>query len=146
MQQHRTTRRSFIKTTLGLTGIVSFPYIVPAFALGSHGASVPSQRINLGLIGTGNINGHHREVFLAEKDTRIVAVCDPVTARRETFRKRINEVYQDDVCKDYRDFRELLARPDIDPPVSIVALIDAESTGTDCALLQSYCPSYHSEM
>jgi len=114
MQQHRTTRRSFIKTTLGLAHTVGFPYIVPASALGSSGMTVPSQRVNLGLIGTGNINGHHREVFLAEKDARIVAVCDPATARREAFRKRINEVYQGDVCKDLRDFRDLLARPDID--------------------------------
>jgi predicted dehydrogenase len=93
---------------------VSFPYIVSASSLGGGGQVAPSERINLGLIGTGNINGHHREAFLAEKDARIVAVCDPVTARRRAYRDRINQVYQADVCSDYRDFRELLARRDID--------------------------------
>ncbi len=114
MYQHRTTRRSFLKAaTLG-AGAVNFPYIVSAPSLGGDGEVAPSNRINLGLIGTGNINGHHREAFLAEKDTRIVAVCDPVTARRQAYRNRINQAYQGDVCTDYRDFRDLLARRDVD--------------------------------
>lgn len=114
MHEHKTTRRSFVKSTLGLAGSVGLPCFVPATALGGAGVPVPSERINLGLIGTGNINGHHREVFLAERDARIVAVCDPVTARRAAYRKRINQAYGGDLCQDYRDFRELLARPDID--------------------------------
>jgi len=114
MPKENNTRRNFIKSTVGLAGTLSLPWIVPASALGSNGEPSPSSRINLGLIGTGNINTHHREVFLAEKDTRIVGVCDPVTARRDAFRNRINQAYQGDVCKDYRDFRTLLARPDID--------------------------------
>jgi predicted dehydrogenase len=71
---------------------------------------LPSNRITLGLIGAGNINTHHREAFLAEKDTRIVAVCDPVTARRESHRDHINHVYGETACAEYRDFRELLGR------------------------------------
>jgi predicted dehydrogenase len=95
-------------------GLISFPYILPSSVLGGDGAVVPSNRITLGLIGTGNINTHHRETFLAEKDARIVAVCDPVAARRESHRDRINQAYGDTACADYRDFRELLARDDID--------------------------------
>jgi len=109
------TRRSFVKNTAmcgaGLTG---FPYILPSFVLGGNGAVAPSNRITLGLIGTGNINTQHCRSFLAEKDSRIVAVCDPVTARREGFRNLINRVYGDAGCEDYHDFRELLARDDID--------------------------------
>lgn len=115
MDRHDTTRRRFLKhTVLGAAGIVGFPNIVPSSAIGSDSAVTPSNRIALGLIGTGNINTHHRDVFLAEKDVRIIAVCDPVKARREAFRDHINQSYSGDVCTDYRDFRDLLARQDID--------------------------------
>ena len=110
MNRHRITRREF----LGAASSVLLPYIVPAAALGLDGAVAPSERITLGLIGTGNINGHHREAFLAENDVRIVAVCDPVAARRRAFRDRINQAQEGNVCADYRDFRALLARADID--------------------------------
>ncbi len=111
----RITRRSFIKkTALGAACTVSVPCIVPSSVLAGDGAVAPSNRITLGLIGTGNINTRHREAFLNEKDSRIVAVCDPVKGRRETFRDRINTAYGGTVCRDYRDFRDLLARRDID--------------------------------
>ena len=51
---------------------------------------------------------------MLQKDARIVAVCDPVKSRRKSFRERINAAYKSNVCVDYRDFRELLARKDID--------------------------------
>ena len=115
MDHHNTTRRNFLKhTALGMASIAGFPNIVPSCAFGRDGTIAPSNRITLGLIGTGNINTHHRKVFLAEKDTRIVAVCDPVKARREPFRNHINQTYGSDVCIDYRDFRDLLACQDID--------------------------------
>ena len=100
--------------TLGIAGIVSFPYIILSSALGSDGAVLPSNRITLGLIGTGNINTHHRETFLAEKDTRIAAVCDPVETRRKAFRDRINQAYGGSICAEYRDYRELLDCQNID--------------------------------
>ncbi len=109
------TRRGFLRTAAaGMASAVVFPSIVPAAALGRDRTVAPSNRVTLGLIGTGNINGHHRETFLAEKDTRIVAVCDPVVTRRRAFRDRINQAHGGDVCVDYRDFRDLLARQDID--------------------------------
>jgi len=115
MDHGRITRRSFVRNTaLSAAGIVGFPYIVPSSVFGSDGAVLPSNRITLGLIGTGNINTHHRETFLAEKDTRIVAVCDPVESRRKSYQNRINQAYEDNACADYRDFRDLLAREDID--------------------------------
>ncbi len=111
MDRPSITRRAFLRTAATAVG---FPYIVPSSVFGRDGSVSPSQRITLGLIGTGNINGGHREAFLAEKDARIVAVCDPVTDRRRAARDRINQAYGGSVCVDYRDFRELLARPDID--------------------------------
>jgi len=115
MSNQRITRRRFVRSTLlGVAGTAAFPYIVPCSALGGGGEVEPSERITLGLIGTGNINGHHREAFLAEKDTHVLAVCDPVVSRREASRDHINQGYGGSVCTDYRDFRDLLAREDID--------------------------------
>ena len=115
MDHYKISRRSFVRnTTLGIAGIVSFPYVIPSSVFGSNGVVLPSNRITLGLIGTGNINTHHRGTFLAERDTRIVAVCDPVETRRKAYRDRINQVYGRSVCSDYRDFHELLDYPNID--------------------------------
>jgi len=111
MDRLSTTRRAFLRTA---ATVIGFPYIVPSSVVGRNGSVPPSERITLGLIGTGNINGQHREAFLAEKDARIVAVCDPVTDRRRAARDRINQAYGSNGCSDYRDFRELLARPDVD--------------------------------
>lgn len=115
MDQHKLTRRGFLRTaTAGVASGMLFPHTAPSSAFGRDGAVAPSDRITLGLIGTGNINGHHREAFLAQKDVRIVAVCDPVAARRRAFRNRINQAYEGRVCDDYRRFGDLLARADID--------------------------------
>ena len=109
------TRRDFLRAaSAGVTGALAFPHVVPSLATGAAGTVEPSNRTALGLVGTGNINGHHREVFLAERDVRIVAVCDPVMSRRQAFRDRINQAYAGNVCVDYQDLRELLARQDID--------------------------------
>ena len=115
VNNRRITRRSFVgNAAVCGAGLMGFPYVLPSSILGGSGAIAPSSRIALGLIGSGNINSQHREAFLAEKDVCIIAVCDPVTARRQSHRDRINEAYGDTVCADYRDFRELLARQDID--------------------------------
>jgi predicted dehydrogenase len=109
------TRRSFVKNTAMCgAGLIGFPYILPSFVLGGKGAVAPSNRITLGLIGTGNINTQHCRSFLAEKDSRIVAVSDPVTVRREGLQDIINRAYGNVGCADYRDFRDLLDRDNID--------------------------------
>lgn len=115
METCRTTRRTFLqRAATGTAGAAIFPFIVPSSSLGGAGQVAPSERITVGLIGAGNINSQHRTAFLAEKDVRIVAVCDPAATRREAFRDHINQAYGGSVCADYRDFRDLLARPDVD--------------------------------
>jgi predicted dehydrogenase len=115
MDHYNMTRRSFLKkATLSAAILAGFPNIVPSCVFGSDGTVAPSDRITLGLIGAGNINTHHRKAFLSEKDAQIVAVCDPVQSRRISFRDHINQTYGGNGCADYRDFRDLVAREDID--------------------------------
>jgi predicted dehydrogenase len=106
------SRRSFLRTAI--SAAAAFPAIVSCAALGRAGETPPSGRITIGLIGAGNINTRHCEAFLRESDARIVAVCDPVKSRREAYQKRINHAYGDNACAEYRDFRDMLARQDID--------------------------------
>jgi len=109
------TRRNFIKAALiGTPSVLGFPYVVPSAVLVGGGKVPPSNRINLGLIGTGNVNRRHRDAFLLENDCRIIAVCDPVLSRRQEYQAHINRAYADTLCADYLDFRDLLARTDID--------------------------------
>lgn len=91
---------------MAVAGAVGLPHLMAS--------SAPGNRITLGLIGCGNINTRHREAFFNEKDARIVAVCDPITARLNSYQARINQAYGDRGCAAFRDFRDLLARRDID--------------------------------
>jgi len=52
--------------------------------------------------------------FLAQEDVRVVAVCDVKKAVLEAARQNVNNHNGDQECATYGDFRELLARKEID--------------------------------
>jgi predicted dehydrogenase len=52
--------------------------------------------------------------FLAQANCRVVAVCDVRRQHAEQARDRVNQHYKNQDCRTYHDFREVLARPDID--------------------------------
>lgn len=92
----------------------AFPMIVPASALGQGGATPPSDRIGLGLIGVGRQGGGHVRGFLNHADVRVRAICDVNQATLERQVTAVNRRYNDNDCAGYKDYRELLARRDID--------------------------------
>jgi predicted dehydrogenase len=104
-------RRAFLK---GGIAAVAVPYFVPASALGKGNRPAPSNRLTMGLIGLGSMGMRHVKGFLQEEDCQIVAVCDVDALRRRDATKEINAHYGCDGCAQYNDFRELLARADID--------------------------------
>jgi predicted dehydrogenase len=53
-------------------------------------------------------------MFLRRDDTQFVAVCDVQQARREAGKQVVDEYYHNTACRDYNDFRDVLARADID--------------------------------
>src|SRR5207244_4253968 len=86
--------------------------------------SAPSERIVLGFIGVGKMGGGHVGSFLRHPEVQVVAVCDVVAERRDHCRKLVEDHYakQKDKgtfkgCAVYNDFRELLARKDINAVV-----------------------------
>jgi predicted dehydrogenase len=87
-------------------------------------ATKPNDRITLGFIGVGTMGRHHLGAFLGMADVQVLAVCDVVRERRESARQMADARDADrkgkggyKTCAAYADFRELLARKDIDAVV-----------------------------
>lgn len=116
MSRDEIGRRAFLKqTAVVAAGGVALPYFVRSSALGMAGGVAASERITLGMIGTG---GHgidmNLKTFLTHADAHVLAVCDVDRAHREAARKLVDDKYDNRDCAVYNDFREVLARPDID--------------------------------
>lgn len=132
-KKHSVSRRQFIKAAaVSLT----FPTLIPASALGKNGFTAPSDRIVFGCIGLGGQGRHNMRAFASQADTQIVALCDVDTGEGEFHnsfgfpgspngltpglndllktQSRYNKPSSKDNIKLYGDFRELLARDDID--------------------------------
>ncbi len=105
------SRRIFVK---GAAAAVTVPYIVPSSALGAGKRPAPSNRLTMAIIGLGSMGMRHVKGFLQEEDCQIAAVCDVDALRRAGAVKEINAHYDNDDCAQYNDFREPLARADID--------------------------------
>src|SRR5664279_4704655 len=109
------TRRQFLKQTTGLAlSAAALPSIIPASALGKSGSVAPGSRIAVGCIGVGPQGQGDMGNFLNQKDAQVVAVCDVMKEHLEQARDRVNQHYQNKDCATYADFRELVARKDID--------------------------------
>jgi predicted dehydrogenase len=78
-------------------------------------AAVPaSDRIGFGLIGVGRQGGGHVRGFLNHADVQVRAICDVNQANLERAVTTVNRRYNNNDCASFKDYRELLARPDID--------------------------------
>ncbi len=120
-------RRQFIKAA---AATITLPILIPSSARGANGQIPPSERINMGFIGIGGQGGGHLfggawtyipGGYLGRDEVQVLGVCDTRRQVREAARSRVDEHYsrKSDAgsytsCKPYNDFRELLARPDID--------------------------------
>lgn len=112
MNHHRPTRRQLLKLTA--TSAFAAPVFIPASALGRDGRPAPSERITMGCIGVRGMGNANMQRFLGFSDVQVIAVCD---VDAEVLRERVagvNQRYGNDDCADYRDFRDLMARDDID--------------------------------
>ena len=71
----------------------------------------------VGCIGVGGHGtGHNLRAYLKQADARVVMVCDVDSKRMERAKKMVDSFYRESGkgCATTRDFREVLARPDID--------------------------------
>jgi len=150
------SRRTFLKNAASVAGAAAaFPYIVPSSALGGAGSIAPSNRVVMGCIGTGNQGTNDMKDFLQDSRVQIVAVCDVNRESagywdnriggREPAKKIVTEHYAGRSapgayrgCRAYEDFRDVLARDDIDAVLIAIpdhwhsiAVIEAAKAGKD---------------
>lgn len=128
MKYHSIPRRTFLKQS---ALAVAAPTIIPASVLGKGARPAPSERLTVGCIGVGNNGINWMRNFLADPRVQVVAVNDVCkkgngfwkgrAGGREVARDIVHETYAKDKesgaykgCDMYGDFRELLARKDID--------------------------------
>jgi hypothetical protein len=104
-------RRNFLKASAALA---TLPYWIPGSALGKDGRPAPSNRVVMAGIGIGNQGSGDLGNFLGRSDVQYVALCDVKQGVRDASQKRVNQRYGDNGCAIFSDFRELLARADID--------------------------------
>jgi myo-inositol 2-dehydrogenase / D-chiro-inositol 1-dehydrogenase len=111
-------RRDFLKATATAAGVVSLPICLPHSVFG---ADAPSKRITIGCIGTGRMGQDDMRELLGHADAQIVAVCDVDSNRAADAKKLVETKYASRTaagefkgCDIFGDFRELIARKDID--------------------------------
>lgn len=107
----RVTRRQFLKRTLAAAVA---PYVIPASALGLNGRPSPANRITMGCIGMGGRGSGDTKALLGFDEVQVVAVCDVRKDRRDKARESVDLHYGNQSCQACNDFREIVARPDID--------------------------------
>ncbi len=118
MNAQSLSRRQFVRTAAALAAA---PMVLPARLWSAETAA--NSRVNLGFIGMGKMNQGHLGNFLGRQQTQVVAVCDVDTNRREHAQARVEQHYSKQTgstykgCAAYNDFRELLAREDVDAVV-----------------------------
>lgn len=109
MNPIQTTDRRRVLKLIAASAVA--PLILPSRLFG---ADAPSNKVTLGCIGVGWQGGGNLDNFLAVDDCQVVAVCDVDEKHLQEAIDKVNNHYGNKDCKGYKDFRELLARKDID--------------------------------
>ena len=109
-KKYHVSRRTFL---CGVGATLAAPYVIPASALGADGATAPSNRIQFGVIGVGGQGTGLMKNAMAHDNVRVVAVCELDKKRLATAKAAVDEKYGNTDCATYHDYRELLARDDI---------------------------------
>jgi len=104
-------RRQFLKAA---GAAMVLPTILPGCVLGRGGKTPPSGKVTMGVIGWGMQGPGNTKSFLVEEDCHVVAACDLDKNHLKSAVDTVNEHYQNQDCAAYHDFREMLARPDLD--------------------------------
>ncbi len=102
-------RRQFIAAA-GAAAAVTLPRTTWAWG----GRPPASERITIGVIGWGMMGPANTKSFLEQSDCQVVAACDLDKQHLQAAVDTINQKYGNTDCKAYHDYRELLARDDID--------------------------------
>ena len=113
-----TNRRHFLHTA---AAFATLPTLLPRSLRAADSRPAPSQRLGVGVIGLGDRGSQHLGALLGLPDVQVVGVCDPFRPKAEQWKARVEQHYAAAQpggayrgCAALQDFRELLARPDLD--------------------------------
>jgi predicted dehydrogenase len=105
----RILRRQFIKTA---AAGLALPCFIPSRVLG---ADAPSKKITVGFIGTGDHGtSYNLRRYLELPDAKVLMVCDVDGVRMRKAKAVVDAQYDNEDCAMSKDFRDVLARKDID--------------------------------
>lgn len=142
MKKASQSRRDFLqKSTLAAAAIT----LIPRHVLGGRGYIPPSDKINLGFIGTGKLASGYFDMFTNLPGVHLLAASDVDSKKLDNFKTLIDGYYTDvksndhySDCKTFEDYRELLALDEIDAVVVVtpdhwhaIHSIDAMKAGKD---------------
>lgn len=108
MKFSRISRRHFLKTA---GAAIAAPMIVPSSVFGQN---APSNRITMGTVGWGMMGPGNTSAFMKQPDCQVVAACDLDKRYLAKAVGAINKHYGNSDCAQYHDYREMMARKDID--------------------------------
>ena len=111
------TRRRFLANT-GIA--LTVPTVLSSSILGRAQGTAPSGRITMGVVGWGMQGPGDTKNFLGLPECQVVAACDLDKDHLADATQTINQHYQNKDCKTYHDYRELMARKDIDAVILAV--------------------------
>ena len=107
------SRRRFFVTAAKAGAVLAAPMFVPGVVLGKNGGVAASQRIALAGLGIHNRGNEDLGHFMEQPAVQFVAIADVRKDCRENVKRTAESKYGPGVAT-YRDFREMLARGDID--------------------------------
>ncbi|MGD0573471.1 MAG: Gfo/Idh/MocA family oxidoreductase [Sedimentisphaerales bacterium] len=114
-ENNKVNRRGFLRTAAGAAaGAIAIPYIVPSSVFGADGGVAPSNRLHVGVIGVGGQGTWDMRGFLDRPEAIVVALCDVDAKRQKIAKAEVDLKYGNSDCKTYLDFRDVIARSDID--------------------------------
>jgi len=121
IQKQITNRRTFLKGLAAVGAAVSLPVYIPSSAIGADGTIAPSERVNLACIGVGSRGMIDTNGLLRTDAGHLAAVCDVNAQRRKRAQTVVDGYYAKKYAKNgykgcdaHKDFREVIARDDID--------------------------------
>jgi predicted dehydrogenase len=99
-------RRDFLRRTAAAA--LAMPFAIKASAFGAQ------DRITMGCIGMGGQGRGDMGGFMGFPQVQVLAVCDVVGEHRAAAKGQVDQRYGNKDCREYVDFREVVARQDLD--------------------------------
>lgn len=112
LRKRPVSRRNFLATAGAAS--LAVPAFVSARALGLEDAPAASDRILLGMVGTGGRGLSNLKTFLAESDVQVVSVCDVDNAHALAAKKLVDDHYGNTDCKVFEDSLLMLREPGLE--------------------------------